>query len=246
MGTRINTIMQTCFFAISGVLPRDEAIEHIKHTIEKTYGKRGPEVVQRNFAAVDDTLAHLQMVTVPAPSTSSRDASADGRRRPRPTSSSASRAVMLANQGDLLPVSAFPIDGTWPTGTAQWEKRNIALEIPVWDASHLHPVQQVRAGLPACRHSRQGVPGRTGRGCARDLQVRALQGQRVQGPPVLAAGGARRLHGLLALRGDVPGQGQVEPAAQGDRHGRRRRRCASRSATTTRSSSTSPRSIAST
>jgi pyruvate-ferredoxin/flavodoxin oxidoreductase len=132
MGTRINTIMQTCFFAISGVLPRDEAISHIKHAIEKTYSKRGAAVVQRNFEAVDATLAHLFEVAVPASPTASRhlaplvpDAAPDFVKRVT--------AVMLANQGDRLPVSAFPIDGTWPTGTAKWEKRNIAADIPVWD-----------------------------------------------------------------------------------------------------------------
>ena len=82
MGTRINTVMQTCFFAISGVLPRDEAIAQIKHAIEKTYGKRGPEVVQRNFAAVDDTLQHLHEVTVPA---HGHDARGTDRRSWRPT-----------------------------------------------------------------------------------------------------------------------------------------------------------------
>ncbi|HXI28461.1 MAG TPA: pyruvate:ferredoxin (flavodoxin) oxidoreductase, partial [Vicinamibacterales bacterium] len=133
MGTRINTIMQTCFFAISGVLPREEAIAHIKHAIEKTYKKRGPAVVERNFAAVDATLAHLHQVTVPAAATAARQvpptvpAEAPGFVK-RVT------AVMLANKGDLLPVSAFPVDGTWPTGTARWERRNIAAEIPVWDA----------------------------------------------------------------------------------------------------------------
>ena len=133
MGTRINTIMQTCFFAISGVLPREEAIAQIKKAIQKTYGKRGEEIVQKNFAAVDQTLAHLHRVEVPAAVT------ADARRRPPLVSAAAPEfvqrvtAVMMANQGDLLPVSAFPVDGTWPTGTAQWEKRNIALDIPVWD-----------------------------------------------------------------------------------------------------------------
>jgi pyruvate-ferredoxin/flavodoxin oxidoreductase len=132
MGARINTIMQTCFFAISGVLPREQAIVEIKRTIEKTYAKRGDAVVQRNFEAVDATLAHLDEVAVPASPTASRvlpelipsDAPAFVRRV---------TAVMLANQGDRLPVSAFPIDGTWPLGTAQWEKRNVATEIPVWD-----------------------------------------------------------------------------------------------------------------
>ena len=132
MGTRINTIMQTCFFAISGVLPREEAIEQIKKAIKKTYGKRGEDVVQKNFAAVDQTLANLHSVKVPDTVTSTH-------RRPPLVSPQAPEfvqrvtAMMLANQGDLLPVSAFPVDGTWPTGTAQWEKRNIALDIPVWD-----------------------------------------------------------------------------------------------------------------
>jgi pyruvate-ferredoxin/flavodoxin oxidoreductase len=134
MGTRINTVMQTCFFAISGVLPREEAIAQIKKAIEKTYGKRGPEVVKKNFAAVDQTLAHLNKFQVPATATATRrmppivsDAAPDFVKRVT--------AVMLANKGDLLPVSAFPVDGTWPVATAQWEKRNIAQDIPVWDSS---------------------------------------------------------------------------------------------------------------
>jgi pyruvate-ferredoxin/flavodoxin oxidoreductase len=132
MGTRINTVMQTCFFALSGILPRDRAIEQIKHAIEKTYAKRGPDVIQRNFAAVDDTVQHLHRVTIPAQASAARH-------RPPAVSPKApdfvSRvsALMLAGHGDLLPVSAFPVDGTWPTATSQWEKRNIAVDIPVWD-----------------------------------------------------------------------------------------------------------------
>jgi pyruvate-ferredoxin/flavodoxin oxidoreductase len=132
MGTRINTIMQTCFFAISGVLPRDQAIAEIKHAIDKTYAKRGDAVVQRNYEAVDATLAHLHEVAVPASPTASY-------RTPplipghAPDFVQRVTAVMLANQGDRLPVSAFPVDGAWPTGTSQWEKRNVATEIPVWD-----------------------------------------------------------------------------------------------------------------
>ena len=133
MGGRINTIMQTCFFAISGVLPRDEAIAQIKHAIEKTYSKRGSEVVKRNFEAVDATLVHLKEVPIPAMVTATHarpplvsDRAPDFVRR--------ITAVLLAGKGDLLPVSAFPVDGTWPMGTAKWEKRNLALEIPVWDA----------------------------------------------------------------------------------------------------------------
>jgi pyruvate-ferredoxin/flavodoxin oxidoreductase len=132
MGGRINTIMQTCFFALSGVLPREEAIAHIKKAIEKTYGKRGAEVVRRNFQVVDQSLANLHEVKVPSAATTER-------RRPPVLTGDAPdfvqrvTAVLAAGKGDSLPVSAFPIDGTWPLNTARYEKRNLALEIPVWD-----------------------------------------------------------------------------------------------------------------
>ncbi|HEX6541359.1 MAG TPA: pyruvate:ferredoxin (flavodoxin) oxidoreductase [Ktedonobacterales bacterium] len=155
MGGRVNTIMQTCFFAISGVLPRDEAVSAIKRSIEKTYGKRGEVVVQRNFQAVDQTLAHLYEVNVIAAQAAAREVvfSAHGAngfngargiplpmqtRRP-PVSASAPPFVrdvlgpMIVGEGDSLPVSALPADGTYPSGTARWEKRNIADEIPVWE-----------------------------------------------------------------------------------------------------------------
>ncbi len=132
MGGRINTIMQTCFFGISGILPREEAIAHIKKSIEKSYGKRGPEVVRRNCEVVDLALAHLHEIPVPEKPSATRT-------RPPLVSERAPdfvqkvTAVMMAGKGDLLPVSAFPVDGTFATGTAKWEKRNLALEIPVWD-----------------------------------------------------------------------------------------------------------------
>ena len=132
MGGRINTIMQTCFFAISGVLPRDEAIEQIKKSIKKTYGKRGESVVQHNYEAVDGTLANLEEVKVPASVNSTitqRKAVADE----APAFVRNVLGPMISYEGDSIPVSKLPIDGTFPTGTAQWEKRNIALEIPVWD-----------------------------------------------------------------------------------------------------------------
>ena len=132
MGGRINTIMQTCFFAISGVLPREEAIAAIKHTIEKTYGKRGESVVQKNYAAVDAALSHLHLVQVPDKVTSQFDI--------RPAVPAAApefvqkfTARIIEGNGDDLPVSAMPVDGTFPTATTQWERRNIALEIPEWD-----------------------------------------------------------------------------------------------------------------
>ena len=134
MGVRINTIMQTCFFAISGVLPKDEAIRQIKKAIEKTYGRKGEELVKRNFRAVDATIENLHEVPLGKSVTATRklppivpDAAPDFVKRVT--------AVMMANKGDLLPVSAFPVDGTWPLGTARWEKRTIARDIPVWDSS---------------------------------------------------------------------------------------------------------------
>jgi pyruvate-ferredoxin/flavodoxin oxidoreductase len=132
MGARINTIMQTCFFALSGVLPRDEAIEQIKYTIKKTYGRKGEEVVRKNIAAVEQTLENLFEVKVPATVTSTKEL-------PTPFTADAPKeiadtlGVIYGNRGDELPVSAFSPDGTFPTGTARFEKRNLALEIPVWD-----------------------------------------------------------------------------------------------------------------
>jgi len=132
MGGRVNTIMQTCFFAISGVLPKDEAIEAIKYSIKKTYGKKGEDIVKMNFDAVDQTLATLHQIDVPAHATSTFEL-------PPAVSAKAPdfvqkvTAKVIAGFGDELPVSAMPVDGTFPSATAMWEKRNIALEIPVWD-----------------------------------------------------------------------------------------------------------------
>jgi pyruvate-ferredoxin/flavodoxin oxidoreductase len=132
LGGRINTVLQTCFFAISGVLPRDEAIARIKHMIEKSYGGKGASVVAQNFAAVDHTLAHLREVAIPKTATSASE-------RPPIVSPSAPdfvqrfTAEIMAGRGDDLPVSAMPVDGTFPSGTAAWEKRNIADEVPVWE-----------------------------------------------------------------------------------------------------------------
>ncbi len=138
MGGRINTVMQTCFFAISGVLPSAEAIDHIKQAIKKTYAKKGDAVVQKNYAAVDASVANLHEVSL-------EGRKADGAPRQAVVSEKAPAfvqkltAVMMANNGDMLPVSAFSdemvVDGTWPVGTTQWEKRTLAQEIPVWDSS---------------------------------------------------------------------------------------------------------------
>ena len=132
MGGRVNTIMQTCFFALSGVLPREQAIEAIKHSIEKTYGKRGDAVVRKNFAAVDEALSHLYEVRVP-PHASSTSLVRPAVPAEAPEFVQRVTAPMIAGLGDDLPTSALPVDGTYPSGTTRYEKRNIALEIPVWD-----------------------------------------------------------------------------------------------------------------
>ncbi len=133
MGARMNTILQVCFFAISAVLPGDQAIEAIRKSIRDTYGRKGDEIVQKNLHAVDETLNHLFEVKVPSAATSTIEL-------PPAFSPEAPKferevlAEIYAGRGDELPVSAFPVDGTFPTGTAKWEKRNIALEIPEWDS----------------------------------------------------------------------------------------------------------------
>jgi pyruvate-ferredoxin/flavodoxin oxidoreductase len=132
MGSRINTIMQTCFFAISGVLPREEAIAQIKKSIQKTYGKRGEAVVQKNFAAVDHALSHLEKVELQKAASSSFDlAGAFSDKAPKFVHDVLGQ--IAEGKGDLIPVSAIPAGGAFPSGTAQWEKRNIAQFIPVWD-----------------------------------------------------------------------------------------------------------------
>ena len=134
MGQRINTVMQTCFFAISNILPKDEAIAQIKNAIKKTYSKKGDAIVQKNFEAVDASLEHLHKVDIPAQADSKLSMSA-----PVPADApefvKKLTAEIIADRGNELPVSAFKdvVDGTWPTGTTQYEKRCIATEIPVWD-----------------------------------------------------------------------------------------------------------------
>jgi pyruvate-ferredoxin/flavodoxin oxidoreductase len=133
MGGRINTIMQTCFFALANVLPRDEAIAEIKKAIDKTYGKRGGTVLARNHAAVDAALEHLHEAPVPAEGEGTlrlRDAVPQA----APDFMQRVTARIMEGYGDLLPVSALPVDGTFPTDTAKWEKRSIAHEVPIWES----------------------------------------------------------------------------------------------------------------
>ncbi|MDX1430425.1 MAG: 2-oxoacid:acceptor oxidoreductase family protein, partial [Rhodothermales bacterium] len=132
MGAHVNTIMQTCFFAISGVLPRDAAVGRIKDAVRKSYGRKGEEIVEKNFRAIDETLAHLQEVEIPA------EATGDVPMRPvvpedAPAFVKTVTARMMAGQGDELPTSALPVDGTYPSGTARWEKRGVSGLVPVWE-----------------------------------------------------------------------------------------------------------------
>ena len=132
MGKRINTVMQTCFFALSGVMPSDEAIKRIKAAIEKTYSIKGPDIVKKNWAAVDMSLEHLFEVQVPDKVTTEK-----GLRETVPEQAPSFvhdvTAMMMAGKGDLIPVSQLPVDGTYPTATSQWEKRTIAQQIPIWE-----------------------------------------------------------------------------------------------------------------
>jgi pyruvate-ferredoxin/flavodoxin oxidoreductase len=133
MGNRINTVMQPCFFHLSGVLPADEAIARIRASVQETYARRGQTVIDRNFAAIDSALANLRRVDVPAAVTSNRTIA---QRLPDTTPDFVTQvtSVLMAGDGDLLPVSALPVDGSFPSGTAKYEKRAIAQEIPIWDA----------------------------------------------------------------------------------------------------------------
>ncbi len=136
LGKRTNTVLQTCFFAISGILPKEEAIEKIKNAIVKSYSHKGDKVVKMNFNAVDTSLEHLQKVSYPQKTTNDRGLKSIMSGEPDPFVKEVLGKI-LAGRGDELPVSFFPIDGTFPTGTTQYEKRGIADFIPIWDSEEL-------------------------------------------------------------------------------------------------------------
>ena len=217
MGTRINTIMQTCFFAISGLLPRDEAIEHIKKAIEKTYGKRGPEVVRRNCEVVDQALAHLHEIPVPA------KVSAAHRRPPlvserAPDFVQKVTAVILAGKGDLLPVSAFPVDGTWPMATAKWEKRNLALEIPVWDSKICIQCNQCALVCPHAAIRAKVYDESALAGAPETFKSTLYKGNEYKGQRFTIQVAPEDCTGCNLCVNVCPGQGSHQPEAQGHRH----------------------------
>ena len=219
MGGRINTIMQTCFFYLSGILPQDEAIAEIKGAIKKTYGKRGDKIVQKNYKAVDrPSPAPARRSTVPGQATSTFVKPPVGPDE-APEFVQNVTATIMAGEGDKLPVSAMPADGTWPTGTTQWEKRNIALEIPVWDPEICIQCGKCSIVCPHADHPHEGLrSGPAGRRPG-DVQVRRRQGQGVRGHEVDHPGGPGRLHRLRRLRPRLPGQEQDRTQQQGHQHG---------------------------
>ncbi len=133
MGRRVNTVMQTCFFAISGVLPRDEAVAKIKSSVEKTYTRKGPEVVQKNFDAIDKALENLQKIELPEQVDAEDDMQVDAIKQRAPQFVKEVTMEMMQGRGDLIPVSMLPADGTYPTGTSRYDKTNLAQTIPVWE-----------------------------------------------------------------------------------------------------------------
>ena len=212
MGSRINTIMQTCYFAISGVLPREEAIAKIKKAIEKTYGKMGADTIRRNFEAVDQTLARLHEIPLPVAVSASRN-------RPPLVSEKAPDFVQKDHRsddgrqrrsaaGERLPRRRHMARGHRQMGEARHRSRDSGL-----GHGDLHPVQHVRAGLSARGDPRQGLrPGRAWQ-CSGNLHVDALQRCRFQEQSLHDPGRARGLHGLQFVRQCVPGQGPHQPAA---------------------------------
>ena len=220
MGNRINTVMQPCFFALSGVLPVDDAVARIKESVEKTYGKRGPVIVERNFAAIDRSLQELTEVKVPESVTCSAsplvtvpdDA---------PDFVKQVTVPLLAGEGDQLPVSAFPVDGSYITGTAKYEKRVIARQLPVWDPELCidcgkcalvcpHGVIRMKVYEPGClEDAPEGFR-------SKDFRAKELPGHRDDHPAL-----ARRLHRLRRVRQRLSRQEQDRGEAPRHQHGAR-------------------------
>jgi pyruvate-ferredoxin/flavodoxin oxidoreductase len=180
MGQRVNTIMQVCHFALTDVLPRDVAIAKIKKAIEKTYGRKSQKVVEKNFAAVDHALANLVELKVPSYATSNRSLPPIV---PKDAPDFVQRvtALMLADKGDLLPVSAFPVDGTWPSGTAKYEKRNIANEIPVWEPSLCIQCNKCAMICPHAAIRAKAVPADAMAGAPATMKSLPYKGPEVKG-----------------------------------------------------------------
>ncbi len=218
LGNRINTVMQPCFFALSGILPADVAVAEIKASVTKAYGKRGHTIVDRNFAAIDSALANLVRVEIPA------ELSAGGSIGVAVPESAPDfvrhvTSMLMDGKGDLLPVSALPVDGRFPSGTTRYEKRAIAMEMPIWDPDICidcgkctivcpHAVIRMKVFTP------EALAGGSGR-----LLVKALPLQGSARSPHGHRGRGRRLHRLWGLRRRLPGEVQDRGQAQVHKHG---------------------------
>ncbi len=241
MGSRINTVMQPCFFQLAGILPPDEAISRIKGFVEKTYAKRGEAIVARNFAAIDRSLERLGHVALGGV-TNNRPAIPPV---PDDVPDFVARITsrLMAGDGDLLPVSALPVDGTFPSGTAQVREARDRPDDPDLGPVDLHRLRQVRDGLPARDDPDEGLPDGRGRGGASRLPPQGIQIARAARAPAHDPGRARRLHRLRRLRRRLPGEEQDRLEPQGDQHGADRPTTATSSAGAGTSSSRSRRSI---
>ena len=242
MGGRINTIMQTCFFAISGVLPREEAIAQIKKAIKKTYGKKGEEVVQQNYAAVDATLAQ------PARGQGARPRPPRTRSCPPIVSGRGARVRPARHRRDASPARATccrsaPSRSTAPGRPAptQWEKRNIALEIPVWDPTLCIQCNKCALVCPhAAIRAKVYDAGAARRARRRPSSPIDFKGNEFKGMKYTIQVAPEDCTGCTLCVAGLPGQGQGEPAAQGDRHGAAAAAARGRARRTTSSSSTCP------
>ncbi len=218
MGGRINTIMQTCFFYLSGIIPPEDAIAAIKGAIRKTYGKRGDKVVEMNYQAVDQAIANLHEITYPAvPSSTTHKPPLVP--EDAPDFLKQVTAPIMAGLGHLLPVSALPDDGIWPTDTTRWEKRNIALEIPVWEPELCIQCGKCSLHCPHATIRTKLYDPALLSGAPLAFKSVACQGQRTRGIGLDGAGSPRGLHRLRGVRGDLPGQRQGGPRQESHPHG---------------------------
>jgi pyruvate-ferredoxin/flavodoxin oxidoreductase len=210
MGRRTNTIMQTCFFALAGILPQDEAIAHIKRAIKKTYGRQSQKIVDLNCAAVDIALAHLEEMPHPDKITADHDISVavayDAPDFVRQVTS-----VLPAGKGDTLPVSAFPADGTWPTATSRFEKRNISDSIPVWEPSLCIQCNKCAMVCPHAAIRAKAMPEATMAGAPATLKSSPYKGPEIKDGIYLLQVAPEDCTGCTLCVEVCPGKDRVDP-----------------------------------
>ena len=218
MGSRINTVMQPCFFHLSGVLPADEAVARIKESVQKAYGKRGPAIVERNFAAIDRSLQDLDRVTIPEEVTS-RITMRDLIPADAPDFVRNVTARMLADEGELAAGQRVPGGRHLPNRHDQVREAGDRPGDPGLGRRDLHRLRQVRHRVPSRHHPHEGVRARGARRRPRGIQVQGVPLQGAPRPSAHDPGRARRLHGVRRLRRGLPREEQDRGASQGHRHG---------------------------